>query len=237
MTLRLSKQNKLLLFGYTGELGNSIANYYLSKEWEVVGVSRSRNEENILQYDNITNKFINSEAVINKSPFDAVCWAQGQNCEDSIFNFDLNLHISMYEANIVYIIKTLHYLLSMSLLAKPSRLCLVSSIWQNMARQNKLSYCVTKSAIRGLVSSLAVDLGKDGHLINAVLPGVMDTPMTRANLDEDQINKIIKSTTFARLASLNEVAKIIYSLTSSENTCVTGEFIKTDLGYSNGRIV
>jgi Dehydrogenases with different specificities (related to short-chain alcohol dehydrogenases) len=65
----------------------------------------------------------------------------------------------------------------------------ISSIWQNIARQNKLSYCVTKAALQGLIQSLMIDLGSAGHLVNAVLPGVLDTQMTRNNLLAEQLQK------------------------------------------------
>ncbi|MBT6530416.1 MAG: SDR family oxidoreductase, partial [Betaproteobacteria bacterium] len=122
-------------------------------------------------------------------------------------------------------------------LEKPSRLCIVSSIWQNRARQTKLSYCVTKSALKGVVLSLATDLAIDGHLINAVLPGVLDTPMTQANLRPDQIAHVTEQTKFGRLPTLDDVSSAIYSLCSVKNTGVTGQFVEVDLGFSNVRLI
>jgi NAD(P)-dependent dehydrogenase (short-subunit alcohol dehydrogenase family) len=113
----------------------------------------------------------------------------------------------------------------------------IGSIWQNQARQDKLSYCVSKAAIQGLVLSLANDLGRVGHLVNAVLPGVLDTPMTRANLDEDQIRKVETSTGFGRLATLEDVAAAVYGIASFRNTGVTGQFLNVDLGYTNVRVI
>jgi len=111
----------------------------------------------------------------------------------------------------------------------------LSSIWQELSKQNKLSYAISKSALKGLVLSACNDLGKDGHLINAVLPGVIDTPMTRTHLSQQQINSIEQSTQFGRLPSLNDVANAVYSLCSENNTGVTGNFITVDLGYSHVR--
>ena len=173
----------------------------------------------------------------SKGPFDAVCWAQGKNCNDSIFNFDTEVHKSMYEANVLYILKSLSYLLQNNLLKKPAKLCILSSIWQDISRQDKLSYGVTKSAIRGLVLSLANDLGEEGHLVNAVLPGALDTSMTRSNLTESQLAKIVEGTQFGRLPSLSDVANTVHFLCSEENTGLTGQFIKVDLGFSDVRIV
>ena len=149
----------------------------------------------------------------------------------------ITFHQSMYDANVIYILKSLRNLLSNALLNSSAKLCVISSIWQTIARQNKLSYGITKAAIQGLVLSLANDLAKDGHLINAVLPGVIDTPMTHENLTQAQIDNVKRSTQFNKLPKLEDVAHAVYFLCSKENTGTTGQFIKVDLGYSDVRIV
>ena len=98
-----------------------------------------------------------------------------------------------------------------------------------------MSYGVSKSALKGLVLSLATDLAKDGYLINAVLPGAIDTPMTRNNLSYDQMQLIERATKFNRLVTLVDVASSIYFLCSEENSGITGQFLKVDLGFSDVR--
>lgn len=143
----------------------------------------------------------------------------------------------MYRSNCLFILATLKVLLEHQLLEPASRLCVISSIWQQRARQNKLSYCTTKAALRGLVLSAATDLARDGHLINAVLPGALDTPMTRANLSDSQLQSLVSATGFHRLASLNDVVSLVLYLSSSENAGLTGQFIAADMGFSNVRLV
>ncbi len=169
--------------------------------------------------------------------FDAVCWAQGKNCNDSIYAFNVEQHREVFEANVIYILQSLSMLLNENLLKIPARLCVISSIWQDISRQNKLSYGVSKSALKGLVLSLANDLSVDGHLINAVLPGALDTPMTRQNLSADQLSKITSSTQFGRLPNLEDVSNAVHYLCSTENSGVTGQFVKIDLGFSDVRII
>jgi hypothetical protein len=137
----------------------------------------------------------------------------------------------------LYILATLKALLNHNLLEHPARLCVVSSIWQNLAKQNKLSYCMTKAALQGLVLSASADLAVDGHLINAVLPGALDTPMTRVNLDDAQISSLTSATLFKRLPSLGDVASLVLFLCSPENSGITGQFIAADLGFSNVRLL
>jgi 3-oxoacyl-[acyl-carrier protein] reductase len=232
---------QLLLFGATGAIGTATRNFFKKNGWGVTGVSRAKtpNEGDMVwtPFDASEDNKIISEQLRQNGPFDAVCWAQGANCTDSIYSFDVNQHQALYEANVLFVLSTLKRLLEEDALEKPSRLCIVSSIWQNRARQTKLSYCVTKSALKGVVLSLATDLAIDGHLINAVLPGVLDTPMTQANLLPDQIVHVTEQTKFGRLPTLDDVSSAIYSLCSVENTGVTGQFVEVDLGFSNVRVI
>lgn len=231
-------QGKILIFGGSGQIGQSIVQKFKAKDWRVTIVSRGSIENSAQEFQwnlNVEKENVPPSALLNAGPFDAVCWAQGVNLNDSIYTFDLLSHKKVYEANVLFILSTLATLVSKNLLCKPARLCVVSSIWQNISRQNKLSYAISKSALQGLVLSLANDMAIDGHLVNAVLPGALDTPMTHSNLSESQISSIKKATNFNRLASLEEVAGATYFLCSKENTGITGQFLKIDLGFSDVR--
>ncbi len=230
-----SAKQKLLLLGASGSIGCAIHQKFVEQAWDVVGVTRNEVSESCQISWNPLDK---TSAFPNEhGPFDAVCWAQGKNINDSIYSFNDEIHREMYEANVLYVLNSVNYLLKNNLLTKPSRLCVISSIWQEIARQNKLSYCVSKSALKGLILSLANDMGVDGHLVNAILPGALDTPMTHQNLSEKQLGAVLNSTQFGRLPSLQDVANAVYFLCSDENTGMTGQFIKVDLGYSDVRII
>jgi len=169
--------------------------------------------------------------------FSAVVWAQGKNGNDTAATYEQAHHLEMYQANVVYILESLRALLDGQQLQQSTRLCIISSIWQNIVRQNKLSYCITKSAIEGLVGSVAADLGPQGVLINAVLPGPLDTPMTRANLRSEQLESLEKSTPLRSLPNLQDVCGLTEFLCSSRNTGITGQFIAADRGFSYVRYV
>jgi NAD(P)-dependent dehydrogenase (short-subunit alcohol dehydrogenase family) len=235
---------KVIVFGASGSIGNAICHHFLKLGAQVIGVARKEFThsyapdvfhqvllDRVEDLPNlITNKFDQKE-------IHAVVWAQGMNFNDDVVHFDINHHLEMYEANVTYIVQTLQLLLNHQLLAPQSRLCVISSIWQNIARQNKLSYCITKSALQGLVQSMSIDLGKDGILINAVLPGPLDTPMTRSNLSELQITSLEKATPLNSLPSLNDVTNLVAFLCSPQNTGITGQFIAADKGFSYARII
>jgi NAD(P)-dependent dehydrogenase (short-subunit alcohol dehydrogenase family) len=173
-----------------------------------------------------------------ESPFDAVCWAHGANVADSLNDFDPSRHLQLYEANCLSILVSLAGLLKAGLLREGgARLVVISSIWQERARANKLSYIVTKAAVSGIVRSAAVDLGKDGHLINGILPGVLDTPMTAANLTASQIEGTRARTPSGKLPDLGTVADMALFLCSAQNQSITGQSVTVDQGMSNAILI
>ena len=230
---------RFLVFGATGAIGSVIVEDALTRGWQVTGVARRAPETlpegvSFIAYDPAGS----SEEIWSAlPPFDAVCWSQGANLNDSVATVDLAKHMELYQANCVYILATLQALLKLDKLRAPAKLCVISSIWQNLARQNKLTYCMTKAALQGLVLSASADLAAQGHLVNAVLPGALETPMTRKNLAAAQIEAIERSTLFHRLSSLADVSSAVLYLCSPENTGLTGQFLTADLGYSHVRIV
>ncbi|OIQ92740.1 3-oxoacyl-[acyl-carrier-protein] reductase FabG [mine drainage metagenome] len=232
---------RIVVFGASGAIGGALCQWFSARQWEVLAVSRSgrptQTDETGARWfavDPETEGYAEALTAL-PGPIDAVIWAQGKNAADQVRSFDAELHRSLYEANVVYILKTLQALLVQEKLTQPSRLCLISSIWQDIARQNKLSYCVSKSALVGLVQSLVADLGPEGHLINAILPGALDTPMTRANLAPEQLAGLEAATPLRRLPSLNDVCSLAEFFCSSANSGITGQFVAADKGFSHVR--
>ncbi len=210
--------------------------------WQVVAVSRRDRpaQPGLTTWVSFNPEggIIRGSDIESLGPYDAVCWTQGANLSDSVYRFDEADALNLYRANCIFVVDTLNQLLDAGMLRKGgARLCIVSSIWQERARQNKLSYVMTKAAVGGLVRSASADMGVDGHLVNAVLPGVLDTPMTHAALAPDQLSSIQAATQFNTLPTTAGVASLIGYLCSEANVSVTGQSVTVDLGYSNVRIV
>lgn len=228
------------VFGATGAIGRAICEWFTKHKARVVAIGRAEHPpggvpcDQWLSWD--AERPDNFSKVLAGVQLDAAVWAQGANYNDNIRTFDIEAHKHIYTANVTYILVSLQMLLNGDLLAPTAKLCIISSIWQNIAKQNKMSYGITKAALQGLVQSLAIDLGGSGILVNAVLPGALDTPMTRANLSSDQIARLEQMSPLGSLPALADVCNLIGFLCSEANTGITGQFIAADRGLSYARL-
>lgn len=172
---------------------------------------------------------------INK--LDGVIWAQGLNVNDSIQTFEFLSFSQVLEANVTFVLKSLKLLLQENKIGNGSQLVILSSIWSNIARPNKLSYSISKSAINGLVRSVATDLGSLGISINSISPGPIDTPMTRTALSENDIKKIISENPLGQLITLNQVAEIVCLFAEGKLSGVQGQDLIIDGGWGFSKLV
>ena len=230
-------QQRVAIFGASGAIGTALVDWFVAQDYEVSAFNRTGKVVSDRPISWFAWDGKGSFPSLSVKPFNAVVWAQGANCNDDIHSFDLNTHQQLYTANVLYIVLSLQALLKQNLLVSGSRLCVISSIWQKIGRPNKLSYCMTKAALQGLIQSLMIDLGADGHLINAVLPGALDTPMTRANLSEEQITQMENMTPLKALPTLIDIVNVVGFLCSHSNTGTTGQFITVDKGFSDAKII
>ena len=79
---------------------------------------------------------------------------------------------------------------------------------------------------------MSVDLAPSGISINSVLPGVIDSPMTRQHLSPQTIESIRRETPGGRLVSVNEVTDTIFYLISKNSSGITGQSVIVDNGWS-----
>lgn len=231
---------KALVFGASGMIGRQVAAAFVREGVAAVGFgSRPAAElaERFPYREVARDAAALRAAVAEHGPYDRVVWAQGVNRNDSAYDVEREALIATFDANVVFVAETMRHLLEEGLVRPGTRFCVISSIWQTVARQDKLSYTVSKAALQGLVASAAVDLARDGHLVNAVLPGVIDTAMTRAMLEPEQIARVEDMTLHGRLPAMADVVAAVLYLTSAANRSTTGQFLAVDLGMRHARLL
>jgi len=92
------------------------------------------------------------------------------------------------------------------------------------------AYVASKGAIVGLTHSLAKALGPKGVRVNALSPGVIDTPMS-ASWPQALKDAAVKQTPLGRLAVPQDVASVACFLVSEDARFVTGEIVEVNGGF------
>jgi 3-oxoacyl-[acyl-carrier protein] reductase len=113
-----------------------------------------------------------------------------------------------------------------------ARLVMLGSILGMVSRPHRSAYSASKAALQGLVRAMAVELGPQQTLVNALCPGYIDTDLTRANNTGVQLDAIAASIPLRRLGTPIEVARLAAWLCSTENTYLTGQSLVIDGGFT-----
>jgi NAD(P)-dependent dehydrogenase (short-subunit alcohol dehydrogenase family) len=92
-------------------------------------------------------------------------------------------------------------------------------------------YTSGKWGVNGMVRHLAFDLGKRGIRINAVCPGLVESPMGHALLTDEQYKASLSEIPLGRPADGSEIADVVSFLLSSASSYMTGALIPVSGGY------
>ncbi|WP_256478615.1 SDR family oxidoreductase [Chroococcidiopsis sp. CCMEE 29] len=93
-------------------------------------------------------------------------------------------------------------------------------------------YSTTKHGVIGMTRSTALEYAQQSIRINAIMPGVVETPPIQTVLapTQEQIDQLATKHPLGRLASPDEVAQVVLFLASEASSFITGAAIPIDGG-------
>jgi 3alpha(or 20beta)-hydroxysteroid dehydrogenase len=92
----------------------------------------------------------------------------------------------------------------------------------------KTAYVGSKHAMRGISRAAAGELGHYGIRVNAILPGGIDSDMTRGALAPDRF----ATNPIPRIGQADEIARAVLFFASDESTYCTGSELLVDGGHT-----
>lgn len=108
---------------------------------------------------------------------------------------------------------------------------IASRAW--LGNRGQSNYSASKAGVVGLTRVLALELGKYGVLVNAIAPGLIDTPLTQ-KLPEDVQEKLIEAQPTKSMGQPEDIANAVSFLCDSNTNFITGQTIYVDGGKSIG---
>ena len=106
-----------------------------------------------------------------------------------------------------------------------------ASIAGLQAKPRRVAYTASKAAVVNLTRAAALDLGEYGVRVNAVAPGVVETPIQKDN-PKDAVLAIAGRSALKRLAQPEEIANVVLFLLSDLASFVTGHTLTADGGLT-----
>lgn len=94
-------------------------------------------------------------------------------------------------------------------------------------------YVAAKHGVVGLTKAAGIEYIAKGIRVNAVAPGLVETPMTKGWLDDPEMHKIvIAQTPIGRPAKPEEIASMVIFLSSDEASFTAGQVFTVDAGQT-----
>jgi NAD(P)-dependent dehydrogenase (short-subunit alcohol dehydrogenase family) len=107
----------------------------------------------------------------------------------------------------------------------------MSSIYGKIGGKGEVAYATAKAGLLGLTKSVAKEVGKFGIRVNAVLPGLTETPTIQTMMAEKFKQEIIAQTPLGRMAQPEEIARAVLFLASDEASFITGAGLEVSGGW------
>lgn len=116
--------------------------------------------------------------------------------------------------------------------ATRGRIVNLASIMSVVAGPGQTAYAASKGAVMQMTKALAHDLAPDGIRVNAIAPGVIETPMTApTRADPEAIGRFMAHTPMRRPGKPEELVGPVLFLASGASSYVTGALLPVDGGY------
>jgi len=93
------------------------------------------------------------------------------------------------------------------------------------------AYCASKGGVVQLTRAGALEYAAAGVRVNAICPGVIDTPLT-AGIDPGMTDAATAMTPLGRLGRPSEIAALAVFLASDESSYMTGAAVSIDGGFT-----
>lgn len=108
-----------------------------------------------------------------------------------------------------------------------------SSIRSEVVEPGQAVYAATKAGARMLVKTLAAELGSQGVRVNAIAPGVVETPLTRPIKNHPAwYQAYAQKSALKRWAQPHELVGAVVYLASEASSFVTGATLFVDGGWT-----
>ena len=99
------------------------------------------------------------------------------------------------------------------------------------------AYTVAKGAVHSLTRAMACDLAPYGITVNAMAPGVIESPYTRTNVSPEALAKRLERIPMGRLGTPEDCAAAVAKLVAPDMDYITGQLFFVDGGFLSAGVI
>ena len=107
------------------------------------------------------------------------------------------------------------------------RIITITSVAAVAGNRGQVNYSAAKGALHAATKSLALEVASRGITVNAVAPGIIDTPMTQGSFSAEVIARMVP---MKRAGRAEEVADLVGFLASERAAYISGQVISINGG-------
>jgi NAD(P)-dependent dehydrogenase (short-subunit alcohol dehydrogenase family) len=120
------------------------------------------------------------------------------------------------------------------------RIAIIASEFGVVGWANATAYAASKAGLIALTKTLGRELGPQGILVNAIAPGIMDTPQLDVDADDAGVSpeeirrRYAADSPIGRIGRPEEIAALVAFLASEEASALVGQILQPNGGTTRG---
>ena len=234
---------KILITGASGGIGSSIADNFSKNEYQMILTSSSditlsklkqkygnshyyyvldfkKPDENNIILKKISEEHQDLNVIVNNAGItdDSLLLRMKTDQWNNVILANLSSNFSIIKALLPNMIKN-----------KSGNIIGISSVVATSGNPGQSNYVAAKSGMIGFYKSVALEVASRNINVNIVSPGFIISPMTD-KLNDKQKNGILEKIPMKRFGESNEIADLVYFLSSDESKYITGQNIHINGG-------
>ncbi|OWP83408.1 oxidoreductase [Flavobacterium davisii] len=203
----------------------------------VIGISKTcSNELNALDIQFYEKNILADDITTIEFPeiIDGLVYAPGSINLKPFHRLTVEDFINDFEINVLGAVKVIQKVLPNLKRSNTSSIVLFSSVAAKIGMPFHASIASSKSAVEGLVKSLAAEFAQHKIRVNAIAPSLTKTKLSGALLaTPEKIEAAAKRHPIQKIGDPDDIAKMIVFLLSDSSAWMTGQIIGIDGGMSN----